>query len=288
MIHQDWHGAIYESVTDFLDAAKLPPAVVNEKSARQNAQEQCEAMTGNRNGARWYGANCESGAAVVALMDQGWKQGLDRCTAALAKLDVSALSPIDLRRRLVRTDFGDDYDANIARTGNFDRAWTRAKRRHGMSRQSVTVVANMTINANMETNILFWRGAAIVALCELLEPMGYNVAAIVGFAADYDHSSAKHAECRVTVKRQDMPLDLSSASAILLPGFFRGPGIAWLYNHSTHAVSTGIGSASELTVDPACEYLISHNVSDEKTAMRAVKDIVAAINGDADDIREAI
>ena len=281
-VYQPYENAAYESVTDFLDAVKRPAVC----PANIELSQRC-LMSAREWGGDWLGAGCQTTLDVLDRIEKGWAEGLQQSQDALGNLDQQdALTPIDRRRRLTRSDMGDDYDANLARIGKHDRAWTTARRNWGYTPQNVQIVANMICSGGDEPSVLFWRGAAATALADILGNAGYNVKLSVGFAGDA--YGAGRPSCRVVVKQPDMPLDLSTASAVLLPGFFRAAGHTWLVNHARkHRTGCGI-SVGEIEIDASCEYLLSHEVKDKDTARKALNRIIAAVNGDAEDIRHAM
>ena len=184
-------------------------------------------------------------------------------------LDTSNLTPRDTRRRLRRCELGDAVNIGDVYAGRWQTAWTRATRQSAQAPQRVDLLVDVSIQGGAHHDELFWRGAAAIALCDMLESAGYMVRIVVGFAGALVADKDRKASCRVTVKDYDKPLDMSTASAVMLPGFFRALGLAWMCNHSPIKCTESSGRVRSLcgTIKTEeGELLIGAQVSNENTA----------------------
>jgi hypothetical protein len=229
-------------------------------------------------GGNWYGADCATGKDVIAKLHDGWPQGQKKLSKLMAELVQVEVHPKDRRRRRVRRDFGDSVDIHAIYSGHLDTAWEIAKRQEGCGPQRLDLFVNMICSGGESADVLFWRGAAAVVLADKLEAAGYMVRLVVGFGGR--NSCDERASCRITVKDHDKPLDVSSTASVILPGFFRAIGHAWLAGHASERVygvgiSVGNGKSEEQ------EIVLSHDVRDATTARawlgRMVDDVNAGV-----------
>jgi hypothetical protein len=79
--------------------------------------------------------------------------------------------------------------------------------------------------------------------------------------------------CRITVKNHDMPLDLSTASSVMLPGFFRAIGHQWIAAHAPRR-SDCVGISVKNCDTEAGEIFLSHEVSNEAGARARVEQVI--------------
>ena len=259
--------ASYETVADFIDAANT--VLVNASNADIVAVFRED--KGQQFGASFFGAGCRNGLAVQTLVNDGWQEGRTRVDGFLSKLETIELAPRDMRRRLTLADMGDHLNIGDVYAGRFATAWTRATRQTGFGPQRGDLVANMITAGSQSPDVLFWRGAAAVALCDKLEAAGYMVRLIVGFGGK--GMGADKVSCRITVKNHDMPLDLSTASSVMLPGFFRAIGHQWIAAHAPRR-SDCVGISVKNCDTEAGEIFLSHEVSNEAGARARVEQVI--------------
>lgn len=267
MNRQPMNDARYDSVESFLDAVRAPAIIPENDSVRLSYAE-----TEDRG--HWYGAGCRTGADVQRLLSKGWTEGRRKALDAFSKLDLTALVPIDRRRKVTRADFGDSLDIGDVYAGRLATAWRIPKRRNAIGPSQYTITANMLASGGDNASVLFWRGAAAIALADLLETSGYATRLIVGFGGD---CSGKRVSCRITVKEYDKPLDLATASAVLMPGFFRALGHGWTAGHHPKKISTPSMSVEQCIVEDE-DLFLSHDVVDLPTAQNWLMNQVERIN----------
>ena len=136
---------------------------------------------------------------------------------------------MSIKRRLYRTDQGDEYDIHRAWTGGLDTAWSRRKRQARVSGGSVvTIGVNSELSSSEHADTQFWRGAAAIRMADILTEAGYHVR-IVTYNAGCDvfpKATVKNILQTVEIKRADMPLDIPTlTAAIAQAGTFRHYGI---------------------------------------------------------------
>lgn len=265
-MREPFTDANYTSIVDFLDAVSLP--CLNSKNAHIHTQY----MDSHRGS--WYGADCHTGHDVKKTMNDGWPDGRQRMNDLRAQIGVIDLAPVDRRRRLTRGPSGDTLDMNLVYSGRFDIAWRAPRRRTTAGPQKVEICANMICSGMEHADVLFWRGAAAAVLADMLESAGYMVRLVVNFGGQ---AESLKTSCRITVKEHGVPFDITSTSAVILPGFFRALGHAWIANHAPHKRTHDGIMVGQGNVEPG-EILLSHNVRDHGTALDAVRSAIEHIN----------
>lgn len=179
----------------------------------------------------WFGA--KSGDESAARAFKGWPEGAEKVRRMME--DVSAPAPLNLRRKVARGDQGDELDIHQVYCGDLDRAWTRRRRQSSRSRMSVRLVALIGGSQHMEHERMFWRGAAVAKLAEVLEEAGYRVE-IVGAQQSrldclsiFDDPACEEYQSFI-VKDAAAPMDLEAIAGVLCnAGFFRTWGFRGSY-----------------------------------------------------------
>jgi hypothetical protein len=269
---QKLNDANYDSVSSFVHAARNDLVNPSQRERRDNW------LTRDRGD--WYGADCHTGNDVIAKLRDGWPEGRAKCEAMLSKIDTSNLVPISRKRRLVKTDMGDHLDIQKVYMGELDTAWQVAKRQSTRGPQHISILANMVCSGAEDSEVLFWRGVAAIALADKLEEAGYNVRLVVGFGGPTGQSD-EPTSCRITVKDYGMPLDVSTVSSVIMPGFFRAIGHMWIDGHckKTGGANGGI-MVKQCKVEEG-ETVLSHEIRNESSALATVQKIIEKINAQA-------
>ncbi len=269
MLLQSFTDARYDSIAEFLSAAQAPCRVPANTSLRDGFLGTYHGTSG------WYGAGCASGHDVIRTMTEGWPEGRERLNELRFKLGHIEAAPVDMRRRPIRMDRGDNLDMGAVYSGRFDICWRTARRQSTNGPQRVDIVANMICSGSQHSDVLFWRGAAAAVLTDILETAGYMVRLVVIFGGNAEQEKCS---CRITVKDHGMPFDVTSVSAVILPGFFRALGHSWIQIHCPHKRQMGGISVGQGIVEDA-EMLVTHTVRDHGTAIAFVNEQIAKING---------
>jgi hypothetical protein len=267
-MYQDLKDARYSSIADFVSAmAQGPRNPINRTLWRNWGYDDVRDS--------WYGADCRTGMDVQRKMHDGWQEGRERMNALRSQLTMIEAAPIDRRRKMVRADAGDVLDMTYVYAGQLDAAWKRPRRLSSQGPQKIEIVANMICSGGEHADILFWRGAAAVTLADLLEQAGYMVRLVVAFGGAVFNN--EQVSCRITVKEHGAPLDITSTSATIMPGFFRALGHAWIAAHCVGTMSPGGISVKQSAIEPG-ELIVSHGVRDHGTSLAYVNDVIAKLN----------
>lgn len=211
----------FECIADMVEAAMTP---ANQPRALLNIQE--------GEPADWYGLPSDEPfplARLAELVNRGWDEGRKALLEAINA--VTPPSPVNIKRRPVWADQGDEIDMQRVWSGQLDQAWRRTTKNNvGASRRNITVTVDAIAQGDAKAETMFWRGAAAVVLADVLTSAGYAVQMVTAFRGSVP--GGNEVSVRVVVKPYAQMFDLASAAAgMALPGFFRGIGHAWGYGH---------------------------------------------------------
>jgi len=241
------HDKHFDSVADI---EKVRPSSNNAKA--WNSTVRGYHSGGNRS---WFGVG--SVQEVKNATSKGWPKGLKRIRESIKALVPRGVATI--RRRRIRSDFGDHLDMQAVYSGNLDRAWGTTERRvqRGLGRTVTTLLVNIGGLAHLSSEALFWKGAAAVALADALEKSGRSVR-IVAFSSargvylkyGFEH---KLTTITVEVKAPNMPLDCQRLATVsALAGFFRFYIFRARHDAPDH-VDSGLGSTVRFTQEDVAE-----------------------------------
>lgn len=236
----------------------------------------------------WYGV--ESLAKVKAILTEGYPEG-----AALVDTLYDAIAPslpraIDFRRRIVRSDQGDELDIHAVNRGALDKAWTVAKRKAQMGTGLVRIAVDICGNAHVGAEQLKWRGVAALALSRAMSKAGYSVEIVAGQSGRgaFQRDMTLRGTITVTVKPRYSAIDTATlAASVCLPGFFRYIGFASIIRQAEDLgsdVASGLGCAVKLeTVLPVPEKIaqvvVPETVSSKERAVAWIKEALAMLQG---------
>lgn len=215
----------------------------------------------------WYGLDKDHNFEQVRdLTLAGWPEGLMRMDKALGSLEID-VPPISIRRRRLRSDFGDELDIHRVYSGDVAHAFTTMKRPPGSKRKPLSIVVDSIASGGRDADSMFWQGAAAIKLGELLSNAGYTVELYSAFKA----RAHCDVDLRVLTKASGAPLDLCSAAATLaLPAFFRCIGHAWIHaNLSTSHSSSGV-SVEELSESDG-DFVATQSLDNQEQAVEWVQ-----------------
>lgn len=254
----------------------------------------------------WYGV--AGGVKVVQdLYDNGWPDGATRIDNMVQKLVTPNMAFGDsTRRKMAKGDHGDEIDSSDFYAGRFDRAWRRTHRAQRVSTRSVAILLTWGAPWFVNAEAMFWRGAAAVAIAEVLEAQGYkveiwNAMYTTGMRTHGTEGAPASQFVAYKAKAQDTYCDRDTmASAICMAGTFRFYGfraIQHLGNTTDKCVFRSYGSAGEPEkrhVD-LINHLHDHAVldfgnrypSNEAEAITWVDEAVVKINAGTTIVQEA-
>jgi hypothetical protein len=174
-------------------------------------------------------------------------------------------------------EFGEELDSDrwLARSLN---PWERTVREH-QPRRTVTIGCNLTVNAGAQPEELLYRGAAALALADILSQRGVNVGINLYYCANYVTSTVDKAVVKYAVKDPLMPLDISAvAFAMCEIAFFRVVGALGSPRHFTGTLNESLGRAANLPRSDreTIDYLIDADVLGQAAAEEWLRGCLAA------------
>lgn len=200
----------YETWGEFVDAAKTaePSGAFEFRHSR--------IMTGHHSG-----TGVPSFEAAIDYATNGWPEGAAQVkTLSLSMFDRLATL---IERPTVTYDVeGEQVDIARYLDGEPE-CWQRTewKTTEGVSRRVVKVTFNYAVSSGVSQEVARAKGAAVVALCELLEHAGYGVELSV-ISSSNGYASGAHHTTFTPVKTADQPLDVSRAAfALASPAMHR-------------------------------------------------------------------
>jgi hypothetical protein len=170
---------------------------------------------------KWWGV--PSVKDIIKMEDKGWPQGLDRIWGMLEQLEAPQVASV--RRKKIRSDFGDHLDMQSVFRGELDRAWEATTRelRYHVGMTTTTIFVDMCASWRTKAEEMFWRGATAVVLADAFEKSGRTVR-IIGFSSCH-HPYQNHREGMTTsilIKDYEDMLNLEKTAMITaLAGFWR-------------------------------------------------------------------
>lgn len=239
--------AKHETVTmrfyGLADAMNIRPASASNPSGcmANTVKNMSDSKTG-RDAEKWFGDGIRSKQQLVEVCASGWTAGLNKIYRAVGQVG-GDIVPISLKRRIVRSDTGDNYDIHRAMSGGLDRSWDSHKRQKRVAGGAqITIAVSIGQNSGTHANAAFWRGAAAVRLADLMTEAGYQVQ-VIGYSSTFDafETGTPHQLTLIEVKAASDPLDLTAlATSVALAGFYRHFCLWQLHSHD-HEVSPGHG-----------------------------------------------
>jgi hypothetical protein len=263
---------VYDSIAEVVDRA------TSKSSPRPKAEDSiCSTTFTGRAFRTWNG--------IRTAANTMWSDGLDildGMTTEIAAADIPA--PVS-RKRKMRFDEanGDEIDYDRLRSGQD--FWRTCRRDNVRGPATVTVMVDVSANSSVDHADILWRGAAAIAMTDLLEEAGYRVElwAVEGGVSTYvDGAGSMIAVC---LKQAAEVLDRSTLINAVSGWFFRTIMFAEIsYSHCNREVDCGLGQHSDPTQADAMEITGSDNcfiITDAFTredAIDRVKDILNSLN----------
>ena len=187
------------------------------------------------------------------------------------------------QRRKVRhgQEWGEELDVDryLSRDAT---PWDRSMREK-QPRRTVTIGCNLTVNCNVTAEQLLYRGAAALALADVLTSQGVNVGIVAFDSTRKPTQTVEEVVTRYTLKDPLMPLDLGAvAFAMCEIAWFRIVGAIGQMRHCPGVHNETLGSAANLpSADRAgLDFLIDANVLGEEQATTWIKGCLANQNGE--------
>lgn len=272
-------GAIPTFRYDSIEAYKADVADLS-KGTKRN-REFWKEYAGNVNGYvhrgnEWFGPFGTNIAEATKAL-QGWQDGMRDVIKLGESLDVPP--PVSTVRRIRKSDQGDELDLQDVYAGRLDTAWRVAKRDHRATRSREIWLSNcMGINFLTTGKVLYWRGAAVLALADMLTLAGYSVGILANVQQDRWNERGDTVRLEVVIKDPLAPLDLGALTGALVnPGFYRVLYWKWCSTRDTD-LNDGLGRPHDYPIEDMIQG--TAEVNDHDTAKAYVSKVIASLNAD--------
>ncbi len=174
------------------------------------------------------------------------------------------LAPPATPRRRVRhgQEFGDELDSDRWLVRDLA-PWDRNVREM-QPKRTVTIGVNLTVSCMQRAATLLYRGAAAVALADILTARGVNVGIVAFWSCSDISPQCPKVVARYTVKQPDMPLDLGAVTTALSEiAFARIVGLYGLGRHVPGELHRGMGVCEKLPVQDrrGLDYFVGQDIT---------------------------
>jgi hypothetical protein len=193
--------------------------------------------------------------ALDALKAAAFPEGVARVEKLAAEL--VAPTPRSIRRKVTRSDHGDEISMDRVWTGHLETAWTRAHRVATAGASRVAIGIQASDNSQISAEAIAWRGVAALALCDALEAAGYtvNLRAMVRAKYSYLGSDRGRYAVDVTIKADGTPLDVNAAANLVAStAMFRGACFRHIIVSAQAEITSGLGSNDFGAPEPLAGY----------------------------------
>jgi hypothetical protein len=260
-------GSVTDAVRDALD-----DYAQNDGNAEFIRQRQAQALSGKD---RW--ANHFTRARFLRELSNPSQHLLEAVDKMRQRLVGEVAAPNAPRRRIRRgQEWGEELDTDRWLVRDLA-PWERCVR-ESQPRRTVTIGCNLSVSASATPEQLLYRGAAALALADILTSRGVNVGIVLFYCAENVTSTVDRAVVRYTVKDPMMPLDVS---AVALPmceiAFFRVVGALGSPRHFTGTLNQSLGRVANLpTADrQSIDFLVDADVLGEGAAEQWLRGCLA-------------
>jgi hypothetical protein len=259
----------FDSISDAVESA-LSNFGATEENAIRVTNEIDSSLTGRCSWANYYSKesfmNClkESPKRLVDAVEEMKNEILS---------DVADFVGYQPRRKVKRgQEFGDEIcsDRFLSRIPN---VWERSVKVM-MPKKTVRIGANLSVNCNVGAEQLIYRGAAALALADILNSKGFNVEIASYFTIRHLTNKAEWFTSKIVLKNSSMPLNVGSLAFVMcdiaFPRIVMALGSARLLDGT---IDGGFGYAAGLTTADRneCDYIIDANVLSKEAAINWIK-----------------
>ena len=261
-------GSVGEATVDALaDFAQ------NEENRKALTENMDDSLSGHR---RW--ANHFTRAKFLKELSEPSKSLLAAVDEMRESMVEEFSPPTTARRKMRRNqEFGEELDPDRYLAKSIT-PWDRSVREQRPTR-NVTIGINLSVNAGADADDLLYRGAAALALADMMTSQGFNVGIVAFESCEDVTSQVSKAVVRYTLKDSTMPLDISAvAFAMCEIAWVRIVGVIGEMRHFPGTISAGYGRAVRLPAaeKKSCDFVIEKNVMGKEDAQQWLKTCVNA------------
>lgn len=183
------------------------------------------------------------------LLRDGWPLGTDLAATLAERLKEQLPEPMDRRRRMHWRDRGDEVSMERLQLGQYDRMWRSTDRKVQLGTGAVvTVAAQWGGNGNLTAQQLYWTGAALAALADLIDHCGLRCELLLIDAVKWVARGGEPRYLAQVVRLKDAgdPVSLDTLVTVAAhAGVYRSVGLA-LTHLAPFDTTSGLGTACKL------------------------------------------
>jgi hypothetical protein len=260
-------GSVSKAVRDALD-----DFAQNDTSREWLRDRMARALSGRDDWANYFTQD-----RFLSELTDPSKHLLEAVDRMRERLRGAVAAPVTQRRKVRRgQEWGEELDVDryLARDPS---PWDRSVREK-QPRRTVTIGCNLAVNAHVKPDELLYRGAAALALADVLTSRGVNVGIVAFDSVQGPTDLVRQGVIRYTLKDPLMPPDLGAITFALCEiAFFRVVGAVGGSRHWPGRLCHSLGSAVNLPgADRAgIDYLVDADVLGEEQATEWLKGCLA-------------
>jgi hypothetical protein len=212
---------------------------------------------------------------------------VERMAGELAALDLPR--PTDRKRRTRWSeDGGDEIDHDRLRSGQLD-CWRQQRRESCQAPQHVVVVCQIGALQSVPARDLLWRGAAAIALADLLEQAGYRVTlwacgrSVMNTFSRRPGGEVQYSVRACRLKASDEPVNAAALANAVCGWMYR---LVWLQEHAVERPGWAHGGRTVPLLPEDVEeladgqpVLVIQDIYDREAAVKKAGEAVVALAG---------
>lgn len=208
------------SLAQYVDAFNMPLSDLGARRAHK-----AEVHTSPE----WYGG-ISTRKQATNLLEKGWSEGVERLREVAAEIS-DAPTP-KIRRRVRRwADDGEELSIDRALAGQWDHAYSMSTRQTSEGPQIIDLVGLFGGAGLMTAEEMFWQGAVLAILSDILESAGYRVRLIGEDPFATDAFPPAIGSNRVVIKEDHEPVRMDAIASVMChAGTYRTHGFRMLFN----------------------------------------------------------
>lgn len=236
------HTQMFVQEYDFCEVATVPDSKVPEVN------------TGTRR--RWLHSLTEVGRSWLgglngledakALVTNGWQEGAERALELKREIEDLSPRPVSVRRRLRWRAEGDELSHERLYAGQLDQMWRVGARESQRSPRILSILGHFGGTADRTDEEMFWSGAAMLAMSDVLENAGYSTELkAVNYSRNFEMAAGAGLVTIVRLKEAGEPLRADVVAVCAShSGFFRTFGLL-MKERAPFSVAGGHGQTAD-------------------------------------------
>ena len=123
----------------------------------------------------WVGRPFGTWGDIERAVYDVWPEGMQIYDEMKRAIEDAGIEPPQNRQRVRKWSEDDGDEMDLDRLQHDQAYWSTTTRKHRPGPQNITIISSIDMSCSVRSRECLWRGAAAVALTELLEAAGYRV-----------------------------------------------------------------------------------------------------------------